>query len=180
MTSSAIKRFLVIFIGLFGTWYLLYEFWLSGGFLDILLNQWVGKTGTYFLQLWGYEDAYFAEADHCVYLGMRAMVSIGAPCNGLDLYVLYACFLIASPGPWQRKLWLIPLGIIGIFLINALRIAILTLNVKYAPEYVDFNHHYLFTFLVYGFIFLIWMYWINKHSFLAAHRKTQKKIANEQ
>jgi hypothetical protein len=33
-----------------------------------------------------------------------------------------------------------------------------------APEYLDFNHHYTFTVIVYAFIFLLWMIWVNKFS----------------
>jgi len=40
----------------------------------------------------------------------------------------------------------------------------LALTANYFPEYLNFNHTYTFTFMVYAFIFLLWMIWVNRFS----------------
>ena len=92
----------------------------------------------------------------------QAAVVVGPPCNGLILYALFGGFVVAFPGPWQRKLWYIPLGIAIIWGLNVLRVAALAINHHYAHASVDFNHHYTFTFVVYAFIFGLWMLWAQR------------------
>jgi exosortase/archaeosortase family protein len=78
------------------------------------------------------------------------------------LYALFGGFVLAFPGPWQRKLWFIPLGMALIWVLNVLRVAALALNHHYAHQSVDFNHHYTFTFMVYACIFGLWMLWARR------------------
>lgn len=91
-------------------------------------------------------------------------VWVGSNCNAITLFSLFAVFIIAYPGHQRSKLWFIPLGILAIHLLNLLRVIALVLIAYYAPEYLDFNHTYTFTFLVYGFIFALWLLWVNHFS----------------
>jgi exosortase family protein XrtF len=91
-------------------------------------------------------------------------VWIGSNCNAITLFALFAVFVMAYPGPLKNKLWFVPAGIIVIHAINVFRVvALAIINIK-APQYLDFNHTYTFTFLVYGFIFFLWMLWANRFS----------------
>lgn len=91
---------------------------------------------------------------------------IGDNCNGLTLFALFAIFVLAYPGPWKRKLWFVPLGILCIHLFNVIRIISLTLIVYYYPDpdVLDFNHDFTFQTLVYLFVFLFWYLWAEKIS----------------
>lgn len=160
--KNPVIRFIILFIVIYGSWYVLYELYLAENTpIDIILIEWVGKSSTALLNFLDFEASY-QSLPHTVYLGSLACVSVGAPCNGLALFALFASFILATPVSVKPKLIFIPLGIIVIFLLNVIRIAALTLNVKYYPESVDFNHHYLFTFIVYGVTFWIWIIWVNK------------------
>lgn len=91
-------------------------------------------------------------------------VWVGSNCNAITLFGLFAVFIIAYPGHQKSKLWFIPAGILAIHILNIFRvIALMFINYR-ASEYLDFNHTYTFTFIVYAFIFLLWMIWINKFS----------------
>jgi exosortase/archaeosortase family protein len=56
------------------------------------------------------------------------------------------------------------LGILIIHLLNIIRVIALTLLAYKAPEYLDFNHTYTFTILVYSVVFILWMIWALKIS----------------
>lgn len=101
-------------------------------------------------------------------------VWVGSNCNAITLFGLFAVFVAAYPGHQKSKLWFIPLGIIAIHLLNIGRVIALMFINYYAYEYLDFNHTYTFTFIVYAFIFSLWMIWINKFS-----QKKPGKIRNE-
>lgn len=101
---------------------------------------------------------------------------IGDPCNGLVLFALFTGFVLAFPGPWKRKLWFIPLGIVTIHAINVVRVTALALIVYYYPdpEVLDFNHTYTFTILVYGYVFSLWYWWAAKLSGATLSPNTDK------
>lgn len=90
-------------------------------------------------------------------------VWVGSNCNAISLFILFSIFIIAYPGNQKAKLWFIPAGIIAIHILNILRVIALVLIANYfPPEFLNFNHTYTFTFLVYLFIFGLWLIWVNK------------------
>jgi exosortase family protein XrtF len=91
-------------------------------------------------------------------------VWIGAACNAITLFFLFGVFVIAYPGHQKSKLWFVPLGIITIHLLNIFRVCALAWIARYHEDYLDFNHTYTFTFIVYCYIFFLWMLWVNKYS----------------
>ncbi|MDP1801669.1 MAG: archaeosortase/exosortase family protein [Bacteroidota bacterium] len=91
-------------------------------------------------------------------------VWIGSNCNAITLFSLFSVFIIAYPGKIKNKLWYIPLGILAIHILNILRVIALVLIAYYYPQFLNFNHTYTFTFLIYSFIFFLWMLWVNKYS----------------
>jgi exosortase family protein XrtF len=91
-------------------------------------------------------------------------VLIGYPCNGLELFALFTGFVLAYPGPIKKKAWFIPLGIVTIHILNLLRVIGLALLAYYAPEKLEFNHTYTFTFIVYSYVFALWLIWAVKLS----------------
>jgi exosortase family protein XrtF len=92
-------------------------------------------------------------------------VWVGSNCSAITLITLFSVFIIAYPGYQKGKLWYVPMGIVAIHLLNILRVVALAMISYYLPpEYLMFNHTYTFTFIVYAFIFILWMIWINKYS----------------
>lgn len=101
---------------------------------------------------------------HTVCYNTKCLVGVGRGCNALELFVLFAGFIIAFPGSLKHKLWFIPLGVVLIHFLNVVRVAALAMIQFKAPQYLDFNHRYTFTFIVYGVIFLLWVIWVKKIS----------------
>ena len=89
----------------------------------------------------------------------HAGVQIGAPCDGVALFALFAIFILAFPGPLARKAWFIPAGIALLHLANIGRVVVLTRIQATSPEWLEFNHDYTFTVLIYGLVFALWYLW---------------------
>ena len=87
------------------------------------------------------------------------LLQIGAPCDGLVLFALFAIFIVAFPGSWRRKMWFIPSGILLIHLANLVRVVSLVIIQYNRPQSLKFNHDYTWTILIYGFIFWLWYLW---------------------
>lgn len=89
-------------------------------------------------------------------------VWVGKACDAISLFLIFAIFIIAFPARSRNKWWFIPFGILTIHLINVLRVTALVIITYYAPQWLEFNHTYTFTFIVYSYIFTLWVWWVNK------------------
>lgn len=162
--ANLVKRFVLVASGLLLLWFFGYEQTLAtDGRFDKMLCSHIARSGGVALRAMGFSAGTTNPADpQLLYLAGKPAVWVGAPCNGLVLYALFAGFVLAYPGPWRRKLWYIPVGILFIYGLNVVRVAVLALNHQYSPGSMDFNHHYTFSFLVYAFIFGLWMLWARR------------------
>jgi exosortase family protein XrtF len=79
-------------------------------------------------------------------------------CNGLELMVLYVAFLYCFPAPWKRRLVFAIWGCLLITLMNVLRCAALVVIFERYKAYLDFSHHFIFTFVIYCVIFTGWFF----------------------
>lgn len=84
-------------------------------------------------------------------------------CLAIPAMVIFTAFIIIYSGKAIHKLWFIPAGLLGIFLINALRIASLAYIQRFSTvEVFNFTHNYAYVFFVYSFIFLMIKLWMDK------------------
>jgi exosortase family protein XrtF len=102
------------------------------------------------------------EEEMDIFYKRERVLEIADACNALELLALYTGFIVCFPSKISRKLAFIFSGIIMIYILNLFRCAFLTLIVLHYPRYLDFSHHFLFTFVVYGFIFLLWYIFAQK------------------
>ena len=170
---AGIKKFILSAISILVIWKVLYLFiLLPTRVLDKPLSTLVAKGSVIILNLCSGTHDYSARneigdvpSEHGpvkmplsnIYFKQTNVVSIEDGCNGLELFVLYGGFIVCLPASRQRKWFFIPTGILLIFLLNTARCAALSHIHIYYPKYIDFAHHYVFTFLVYGFIIGLWL-----------------------
>lgn len=157
-------RFFVFASILYLTWYVLYQLFVKPHTqIDEKLISLIIANAGFILKLFGFTVYQSTEDRDLQLIGVDGAhpIWIGTPCNALTLFMFFALFVIAFPGSIKRKLWFIPIGIVIIHLANVLRVVALTVINYHAPQYVEFNHIYTFTILVYSIIFLLWMWWVN-------------------
>jgi exosortase family protein XrtF len=166
--NRPLTRFLLQAVVLYLGWHVLWYNWLEP---DGRVNHYLtyNTASISALALNATSDAVFSlspfsEQNTYLFKDKVPVVLIEHGCNGLILMVLFAGFVLAFPGPWKAKFWFIPMGILGIYLINSLRVIGLAVNHMVAKSSFDFNHKYTFTILVYGAIFGFWMIWVNRFS----------------
>ena len=153
-------HFLLVFAGLYALWVLGYDGLLGpNNRLDHALSANLAATSAATLRLAGWAAHIDLNEPKLLVLNDQPSVIVGDPCNGLLLYALFAGFIIAFPGPIRHKLWFVPLGMLTIYALNVGRVAVLALNHVYWHPTVEFNHHYTFTFVVYGAIGALWIIW---------------------
>lgn len=165
--ANAFLRFLLLAGFLYLCLYLVYQFivkkytYYDQGFIRLIIY-----SADWFLHLLGYKTFKVLQDIDMQVIGIDGSngVWIGSNCNAITLFGLFSVFILAYPGNYKHKWWFIPGGILAIHLLNIFRVVALALIANHAPAYLDFNHTYTFTFLIYAFIFSLWMLWINRFS----------------
>ena len=166
-----VKAFLLKAITVFVVWKAVYLlFLLPGRVLDKPLTTAVGKATAATLAFFNPAADYNAALGiHSIIAGREGteevmmirsgdtvLLNIADACNGLEVLALYAGLILCLPSSPKRKLAYILGGMAGIEVLNVIRCAGLVLVYIHEPEYLNFSHHYLFTLVVYAFIFWLW------------------------
>ena len=94
-------------------------------------------------------------------------------CNGISVIILFAAFIISFSGRLAVTIVYILLGSVLIHLLNLIRIVLLNVALFHLPQFEHLLHGVLFPLLIYGFVFFLWVIWVNKFSFYA--KKSFKK-----
>jgi len=167
ITSNAFVKFIVSSGILYLILYLIYQFVIKRyTFYDQKFIGSIIESAEFILHLFGYTTFKVLQDRDMQVIGIDGSngVWVGSNCNAITLFALFSVFIITYPGHQKSKIWFIPAGIIAIHLLNILRVVALALIANSYPQYLNFNHTYTFTFLVYSFIFFLWIVWVNKFS----------------
>ena len=113
-------------------WMLLYHgIIVPDGKINLFLTNTVVKGTLIGLKILGYDSI---QDGHTVLIENEPVVLVADECNGLELFVIYAGFIICFPGKIKFKLVFIPVGILLIYFVNVIREIILALNYKFLRE----------------------------------------------
>lgn len=165
--NKKLIQFLLICLFAYLLWVILYDHWIGPDQrIDFWLSGIEAKEVIALFQWMGYplEQVLEYEYKHIFYLNGQRLVGLASSCNGLVLFPLFSCFILATSGHWKRKIVYTVIGCFLIYHVNIIRIMGLLFVKIYSPESLDFNHKYTFTVLVYSFIFYLWYLWINFYS----------------
>lgn len=163
LLKNPVVRFLLKAVLLYVAWFVIYELWLHPKqTVDLWVIDVTIGISKWILEMLGY--TIFTGSERLIGVDGFPGLWVGDNCNGLVLFALFAGFVIAYPGPVLKKLIYIPIGILILQLLNIIRVVVLAIIQTYSLEMTQFNHTYTFTIIIYGAIFLLWMYWVNKLS----------------
>lgn len=87
---------------------------------------------------------------------------INNSCSGLKQMMQFLLLMLIFPGPWKKKLWFIPLGILIMHFTNLFRVVGLAVVMDNWPWYWNFSHDYIFRPIFYLVIFLLWVWWVER------------------
>jgi exosortase family protein XrtF len=159
--KDPLTRFLLSIFGFYIAWFPLYNFLLKKGErIDLFVIDITISASKWLLELLGY--SVFTATDRVIGIDGTGGLWIGDNCNGISLFAIFAGYIIAYPGNLRKKLVFIPAGILLIQLLNILRIVILSILDTHSRAWTEFNHTYTFNIIIYGFIFLMWMFWTSR------------------
>jgi len=161
-------KFFSVYVGLT----LVYEFYLSR-FANPLVfqvddfTQLVARQVQQTLQFLGYQSSLMLhehQASVKLFLNHRYVSRVVEGCNALSVVILFAAFVVAFTGRWKTTIIFIVFGSLMIHVMNVLRIALLSIALYYHPDQEGLLHGVIFPLIIYGFVFCLWVLWVNKFS----------------
>lgn len=85
-------------------------------------------------------------------------------CNSVSIIILFVSFIIAFSGKFKETMIFALTGSVLIYVVNLVRIVILSIGLYHYPWRKDILHHVIFPAIIYGMVFLLWMLWVNRFS----------------
>ncbi len=147
-------------IGIYIVWYILYDLWiLPNGKVDEYLSLNIIDVSAGILAAIGYDDVY--TAFRIIGIGEAPGIEIVNGCNGLSAIGLFIGFVVAYPGDNTKRMLYLFTGIGVIYLVNVIRVVVLSITQTYWADFFDFTHDYSTTAIFYIVIFIMWVIWAN-------------------
>lgn len=85
-------------------------------------------------------------------------------CNSVSVIILFVSFIIAFAGRKRTTFLYALAGSVLIYAVNLLRIVILSIGLFHYPWRKEILHTVIFPLMIYGMVFLLWMFWVNRFS----------------
>jgi len=92
----------------------------------------------------------------------RFSIRVIGECVGLNEMLVFFAIVLAFPTNYKKKLWGVLFGIPALYIINILRMILITLAGNWNPKTFDFLHLYFWQ--VAGILIIggLWLFWIEK------------------
>jgi|TARA_B100001059_G_C17835013_1_gene587463 exosortase family protein XrtF len=85
-------------------------------------------------------------------------------CNGMSIIILFVSFIVAFSGKIKTTVLYLLSGSVLLYVVNLLRIVILSIGLYHYPWRKEELHTVIFPAIIYGMVFLLWMFWVNRFS----------------
>ena len=85
-------------------------------------------------------------------------------CNSVSVIILFVAFMVAFAGRLKPTFFYTLAGGVLIYAVNIIRIAILSIGLYNYPWRREILHTAIFPLIIYGMVFILWMFWVNRFS----------------
>lgn len=102
-----------------------------------------------------------------IFYNHKSTIRIVEGCNALSVVILFIAFVVSFAGRAKQTLLFILVGSVFIHVLNVIRIALLAVLLYHFKAQETFLHDLFFPLIIYGFVFLLWVIWVNTFSLYA-------------
>ena len=163
--------FVVKIIAVYAVWKLVHYFLLLP---NTALNQtwmsWINALGNFYagitsgaLNLFGEETIH--QGIRIIYTHSENNIRVEEHCLAIPATLIFTGSILFFAGSWKNKLWFIPLGIFAVFVINTIRLVLLSYTFEhFSATFFDINHSFVYVVITYSLIMLLIVWWMKKFS----------------
>lgn len=164
-------RFIITFITVYAVLSVSYKIYLdvsdSSRYYPDYMTNLVAKQSQSLINSFGYETQVIpheSEASMKLIINNKYVARVVEGCNSLSVIILFISFIVAFSGKLKPTFFYILAGSILIYIVNLARIGILAVGLYHYPWRREILHTTIFPLIIYGMIFLLWMFWVNRFS----------------
>ncbi|MDJ0644694.1 MAG: exosortase family protein XrtF [Flavobacteriaceae bacterium] len=181
--KKTIVKFLLKFFITYAVLVLAYNFYLDKTQQrgDVFSCSPITQTVAYHTQklanLFGYEATVYqheGELSMKFFLGDHYSFRLIEGCNSVSIIILFLAFIIAFSGSIPATILFGIVGGLVIYVMNLIRLVVISVLTKEYPQYDDFLHDLLFPAIIYGTVLLLWIIWVNRFSYLKKPKREKK------
>lgn len=104
------------------------------------------------------------EASIKLFINQKYLARVIEGCNAVSVIILFLSFVVAFSGNFKSTVLYILFGSVLIYVVNVLRIVFLTIGLYHFPQYEHLLHNIVFPVIIYGIVFLLWIFWVKTFS----------------
>jgi exosortase H (IPTLxxWG-CTERM-specific) len=150
-------RTIVLFLGLMGLFSLLVEWGPVKSTVIEPLTDFVTLVSSWILAPFGHTQA---QGSLLTYRDFTVDIALG--CNGDVVHMILLAGILAFPASWRARVWGFVIGMPAVFLINQIRIVVLSLVGYHYPGWFDTTHVFYGQAGVILGTLVVWILWIEK------------------
>jgi exosortase family protein XrtF len=167
-----ILTFLTVYVVLTVSYKLYIDFSDGSKYYPDYFTNLVAKQSKSLIDAVGYDaqiSAHPNEPSMKLLVNSKFVARVVEGCNSISVIILFVSFIIAFAGKFKATFIYVLAGSVLIYVVNLIRIAILSIGLYNYPWRRDILHTVIFPMIIYGMVFLLWMVWVNRFS----KKKTQ-------
>ncbi len=166
---KTVVRFILTFILAYIVLSIIYKLYLdfsdgSKYYPDYITNLVANQT-EYLLNDFGYQAQTIAHSDEAsmkLIINDKYVARVIEGCNSVSVIILFVSFMIAFAGRFKQTFLYTLSGVVLIYAVNLARIVILSIGLYHYPWRRDILHTVIFPVIIYGMVFILWMFWVNR------------------
>lgn len=131
------------------------------------LTHLVAKQSESLLETFGYDaniEKHPLEPSMKLIINTKFVARVVEGCNSISVIILFISFIVAFAGEFKTTFFYILAGSVLIYAVNLIRIVILSVGLYHYPWRREELHTVIFPLIIYGMVFLLWMFWVNRFS----------------
>lgn len=168
---KSVIRFIVTFLVVYGVLSLAYQLYLdlsedSSYYPDYLTNV-ASRQSKELLETIGYEtrvEPHPNEPSMKLIIRDKYVARVVEGCNSISVIILFISFVIAFSGKFKTTFFYILAGSTLLYVVNLIRVVILSIGLYHYPWRREILHTVIFPAIIYGMVFILWMFWVNRFS----------------
>jgi exosortase family protein XrtF len=164
---KSVVRFLFLFLGSYIALSFLYGFYLQlskdGNYAPDIVTNLVARQSSLVIEAFGYKAQiapHPSQPSMKLFVEEKFLARIVEGCNAISIIILFVAFIIAFAQRFKKTVLFMFSGIVLIYAVNIVRIAILAIALYKYPEYQHILHGVVFPGIIYGLVFLLWLLWV--------------------
>ncbi len=162
-------KFILTFLLMYGILTMSYKLYLdhsdgTKSYPDYVTNL-VAKQSKSLIEAAGYKAQITPHPDEAsmkLIINKKFVARIIEGCNSISIIILFVSFIFAYAGKIKTTLFYLIFGCVMIYVVNLIRIVILSVGLYHYPWRREILHSVIFPLIIYGLVFLLWMFWVNR------------------